>query len=144
MIGRTCVFLAALMLAGCDTSVSSSQGSAQRPRVVATTTMIGDLVKRIAGDRVELKVIMPAGVDPHTFKPSTADLGDIQRATLVLFNGLHLEGKMVELLEHEMKDRAVAVTHGVPENLLLSWKDSAGGAHDPHIWFDVSIWSLAA
>jgi manganese/zinc/iron transport system substrate-binding protein len=127
---------------GCDSRASPTGDG--RPRVVATTTMIGDLVTRIAADRVELKVIMPPGVDPHTFKPSTSDLGAIQRANLVLYNGLHLEGKMVELLEHELGDRAAAVTRDVPKELLLPWKQGDAAAHDPHIWFDVSLWNRAA
>lgn len=135
------VVLAGLGLTGCDSPTSSTGG---KPRVVATTTMIGDLVRSIAGDRIDLKVIMPPGVDPHTFKPSTSDLGDIQRANLVLYNGLHLEGKMVELLEHELHERAVAVTKSVPVGSLLAWKQGDGGAHDPHVWFDVSLWSFAA
>jgi manganese/zinc/iron transport system substrate-binding protein len=140
---RLCVTCAAclgvvLTMIGCDSGGSSSGDT--KPRVVATTTMVGDLVKRIAGDRVQLKVIMPPGVDPHTFKPSTSDLGEVQRAKLVAYNGLHLEGKMVDLLEQELKDRAVAVTTGVPADRLLTVED----AKDPHIWFDVSLWALAA
>jgi manganese/zinc/iron transport system substrate-binding protein len=87
---------------------------------------------------------MPAGVDPHTFKPSTEDMGSLSRADLVLYNGLHLEGKMVELFEEKLKDRAVAVTHGAPEERLLAWQQGQGGAHDPHLWFDASLWTYAA
>jgi manganese/zinc/iron transport system substrate-binding protein len=136
-----CVAASLLAMVGCDSSSESS--SSGKPMVVATTTMIGDLVKSIAGDRVDLKVIMPPGVDPHTYKPSTADLGNIQRARLVLYNGLHLEGKMVELLEHELKERAVAITRDIPHDLLLAWKQGDAGAHDPHVWFDVSLWQRA-
>jgi manganese/zinc/iron transport system substrate-binding protein len=134
--------LGALFISGCDADGNSSAST--KPRVVATTTMIGDLVRQIAGDRVDLVVIMPPGVDPHTYKPSTADLGNVQRATLVLFNGLHLEGKMVDLLENDVKDRAVAVTRSLPQDVLLAWKQGESGAHDPHVWFDASIWAKAA
>lgn len=139
--GMSVAVLASLLAMGCD---SSAPGGTNKPKVVATTTMIGDLVNRIAGERVELRVLMPAGVDPHTFKPSTGDLGSIQRANLVLFNGLHLEGKMVEILEHELKDRAVAVTRDVPVAKLLAWQADSTAAHDPHVWFDISIWRIAA
>ena len=87
---------------------------------------------------------MPAGVDPHTYKPSTEDMGSLSRASMVLYNGLHLEGKMVELFEEKLKDRAVAVTRDVPHEKLLAWKEGQGGAHDPHIWFDATLWSHAA
>lgn len=133
-----------LLLTGCDNKPSGS-ASGGKPKIVATTTMIGDLVKQIAGDRVELTVIMPAGTDPHTYKPTTKDLADISRATRVFYNGLHLEGKMVELFEEKMKDRAMAVADGVQfEGRLLPWSQGETGAHDPHIWFDVSLWTEAA
>jgi len=137
--------VALAMATGCDSgSSNASPESSHKKRVVATTTMIGDLVTQIAGDRVDLTVIMPAGVDPHSFKPSTADVGRLGRADLVLYNGLHLEGKMVELLEKELSDRAVAVSRNVPQDQLLAWTQGQGGAHDPHIWFDVKIWTYAA
>ncbi|WP_428939812.1 metal ABC transporter solute-binding protein, Zn/Mn family [Fontivita pretiosa] len=146
LLSVVAIVLGVALLSACGSSPAATSG---KPRVVATTTMIGDLVRRIAQDRVELKVIMPPGVDPHTFKPSTADLGNIQRANLVLYNGLHLEGKMVDLLEHELGDRAVAVTRDIPPELLLPWKQTTGaagggGAHDPHVWFDASLWARAA
>ncbi len=126
---------------GCDAGASGGSG---KPRVTATTTVIGDLAQRIGAENIDLIVIMPAGVDPHTYKPSTEDMGSLRRADLVLYNGLHLEGKMVELFEENLKDKSVAVTGGVPEDQLLAWKAGQGGAHDPHVWFDASLWSNAA
>jgi manganese/zinc/iron transport system substrate-binding protein len=123
---------------------SSSGGGASTMRVVATTTMIGDLVSRIGGDRVDLKVIMGPGVDPHTFKPSPSDFAELSRAQLVFYNGLHLEGKMVETFEKKLKDKSVAVGDAVPKDKLLAWQQGQGGAHDPHIWFDVNLWGKAA
>lgn len=134
-----------LATAGCDAGATPANDA--RPRVVATTTMIGDLVRRVAGDaKVDLTVLMPAGVDPHSFKPSTADMGEVARAKLVLYNGLHLEGKMVELLEQRLADRSAAVTRDVPVDRLLPWSTDSGGggAHDPHIWFDPTLWAIAA
>lgn len=130
-----------LLLAGCGTE--SARETPAKPRVVATTTLVGDLVRHIAGDAVELTVLMPAGVDPHTFKPSTADLGNIAKADLVFYNGLHLEGKMVELFEDKLKDRAIPVTRDIPKEKLLAWEDGQSGAFDPHIWFDVRLWCHA-
>jgi manganese/zinc/iron transport system substrate-binding protein len=134
------ISLIAITLAGCD----NSGVTGGKPVIVATTTMIGDLVKQIAGDKVDLVVIMGAGVEPHTYKPSTRDLADIKRAKRVFYNGLHLEGKMVELFEHDMKQTAVAVSKDIPHGDLLAWKQGEGGAHDPHVWFDPTLWSHAA
>jgi manganese/zinc/iron transport system substrate-binding protein len=132
-----------MALAGCERA-GGDGGGAKKLNVVATTTMIGDLVQQIAGDRVELRVLMGAGVDPHTFKPSTSDLGAVSRGDVVFYNGLHLEGKMVELLEGKLKEKAFAVSGGIDKGELLSWAAGEQGAHDPHVWFDVSMWAKAA
>ena len=132
-----------LAAAGCAPSEPQPAGG-EKTRVVATTTMIGDLVRQIAGDRVELVTLMPPGTDPHSFKPSTGDMGHVARAHLVLYNGLHLEGKMVELLEQRLKDRAVAVVRDIPVERILPWAEGEGGAHDPHVWFDPTLWATAA
>ena len=130
-----------LLLVGCDRSAGADGG---KPRVVATTMMIGDLVRQIAGDKVELRTLFGPTVDPHTYKPSTADYEDLKKATLVLYNGLHLEGKMVEQFEERLKDKAVPIVRDMPKDRLLPWAEGETGAYDPHVWFDVSLWSAAA
>jgi manganese/zinc/iron transport system substrate-binding protein len=134
-----CVAALALLVGVCG--CGPGEGSSGKPRVVATTTQIGDLVRQIAGERVELKVIMGPGVDPHTYKPSPSDMGAMKRAQLVLYSGLHLEGKMVQTLEAALSDKAVAVTSRMAEAELIR---AQGKAHDPHVWFDVGLWKTAA
>src|SRR5688572_5525927 len=138
------VAVAIMVAGGCDgaPAASDANGSAAganagSKRVVATTTMIADLVRQIAGERAQIDTIIGVGVDPHTYKPSTSDLGKLSQADRIFYNGLHLEGKMVELFEDKLKDRAVAVAEHVPHDKLLPWQQGQGGAHDPHIWFDV-------
>src|SRR5688500_10764983 len=145
IIMRTALLiLTVALLTACDKSNSSSSPGDGKPKIVATTTMIGDLVGQIAGDKVDLATLMPPGTDPHTYKPTTKDLADISRATLVFYNGLHLEGKMVELFEEKMKKTAVAVSLDEPKDKLLDWPEDEGGTYDPHIWFDPTLWKVAA
>jgi manganese/zinc/iron transport system substrate-binding protein len=132
--------LLALLMTACDRGSGAEES---RLRVVATTTMIGDLVRSIAGDRVSVTTIIPAGVDPHSFKPATSDLGAVRQADVIFYNGLHLEGKMVELFEKTLADRSVAVTRGIPRERLLPWAEGEGGAYDPHVWHDASLWAYA-
>jgi manganese/zinc/iron transport system substrate-binding protein len=87
---------------------------------------------------------MPPGTDPHTFKPSTGDIGRLAGADRIFYNGLHLEGKMVEIFEEKLKGKATAVADAIPREKLLSWQEGDGGAYDPHAWFDVKLWALAA
>jgi manganese/zinc/iron transport system substrate-binding protein len=106
-------------------------------RVLATVGMIGDLARRVGGDTVEVHDLMGAGVDPHLYEPKESDRSRLRQADLILYNGLHLEGKMVETLEKNTK--AKAVTAGIPKDRLLEDE----GQHDPHVWFDVSLWVYA-
>ncbi len=122
-------FLACMaLLTGCEPE------KRDRKLVVATTGMIADLVHRVSGDRVEVMQLMQAGVDPHLFKAKESAIRRLFQADLIFYNGLHLEGKMVRLLEKN--PRAVAVARDIPEELLLEDEEQ----HDPHIWFDVSLW----
>lgn len=126
------VAFASALLVGC--------GPSQPPAdVLATTSIIGDAAQRIAGGKVRVDVLMGPGTDPHRYQPSAGDLGRLSSAKLVLFNGLHLEGKMTDHLEHAPGGRAVAVSRDLPADKLLS-ASVDGGDHDPHVWFDVALW----
>ena len=110
-------------------------------RVVVTTTMIADMVKRVGGDRVAVEWLMGPGVDPHRYQPTAGDTKKIEAAHLVFFNGLHLEGKMTDTFAKSRdRIRGYAVTDAIDKSLLLK-ADVDGGDHDPHVWFDVQLWS---
>ena len=110
-------------------------------RVVTTIGMIADAVERVGDERVEVEGLMGPGVDPHLYKASEGDVRRLERADVVFYGGLHLEAKMADVLER-IGDRRItqAVTDGIPRSRLIG--DGAGG-HDPHVWFDVGLWSLA-
>ncbi len=111
------------------------------PTIVTTTSMIADATKRIAGPHWQVECLMGPGVDPHKYQPSAGDLGRLSGAKLILFNGLHLEGKMVDVLEKPAKGRkAVAVTRDLKEADLRAAEPGLETIHDPHIWFDVRLW----
>ena len=63
-------------------------------RVVATTTMLADLVQSVGGPHVAVDGLMGPGIDPHLYQASAGDVGRMQNADVVVYNGLHLEGKM--------------------------------------------------
>ncbi len=111
-------------------------------RVVATTNIVGDLVRTIGGPNVEVEALMGPGIDPHLYKASAGDVRRMSSAEAIFYSGVHLEGKMSEVLERmgERGMRTVAVAECVPEENLI---ESTGfsGLHDPHVWFDVALWS---
>jgi manganese/zinc/iron transport system substrate-binding protein len=112
------------------------------PRVVATTTVVADLVRQVAGDHVEVECLMAAGIDPHSYKATPRDADRLARADLVVASGLHLEGKLADLLERlGRRVPVVAVADALPPERLL---DAGAGLRDPHVWFDASLWSLCA
>jgi manganese/zinc/iron transport system substrate-binding protein len=112
-----------------------------RVSVVATTGMVADVARNVGGDRVRVVALMGPGVDPHLYKASEGDVRRLFRADVVFYTGLHLEARMGEVLE-EMGGRARvrAVGEGVPRDRLVSPAEYEG-AYDPHIWFDVGLWS---
>jgi manganese/zinc/iron transport system substrate-binding protein len=130
---------AAALLAGCapEKARPIDPTAPRRLRVVATTTMIGDLVRQVGGEDIELTVLMGPGTDPHLYKSTAADAGAIKQAQLLFYNGLHLEGRMIDVLEKQ-GDRAVALgDHLRPTELIRP----TGQAHpDPHIWGDPRLW----
>ena len=125
--------------------VPSSTGiSSQRPiRVVTTIGMITDIVQNVGGDRVDATGLMGAGIDPHLYRASEGDVARLAGADLILYNGLHLEGKMAGVLER-MQDqiKTVAVTQDVDRTVLLAPPEFEG-AYDPHLWFDITLWMKA-
>lgn len=115
------------------------------PPIVATTGMIGDAAAIIGRGRLSVHVLMGPGVDPHQYKASAGDLRRMQAAKLVFYNGLHLEGKMTDVFEQMAKrTKTVAVTHRMdPDRDLRHAAEGYEGTHDPHVWFDVSLWMKA-
>jgi manganese/zinc/iron transport system substrate-binding protein len=116
---------------------------AQLP-VVATTSMVTDLVRQVGGPWVKVEGLMGPGVDPHLYKPGASDVIKLQRAQVIFYNGLQLEGKMTDLFVRmaRTKRHVFAVADAVPRERLLAPEEFEGHP-DPHIWFDVELWSLA-
>jgi manganese/zinc/iron transport system substrate-binding protein len=108
---------------------------------VCTTGMVADIVRNIAGDRAEVVQLMRAGVDPHLYKASPDDVVQISNADIVFYSGLHLEGKMAEMLAGQARRKPA---FGIAEYLEPEDVLEDGGAYDPHVWFDVSLWSKTA
>ena len=103
--------------------------------------MIGDAVKQIAGDRARVTTLMGPGVDPHLYKATQGDLKVLAEADIIFYNGLHLEGKMGEVLEKLSRRKPVLAFGDALDKSLLINATQYDNAYDPHIWFDVSLWN---
>jgi len=143
------VFLVFLILSGCQAQgPKESRGlyDEQNPvRVVTTTSIIADLAGEIGRPFVNVEALMGPNVDPHLYKASEGDVSLMSRADLVLYSGLHLEGKMVDIFEQMagrgMNVRALADVFSA-DDLLES--GAFAGNYDPHFWFDAQMWKKAA
>ena len=115
---------------------------ASKMNVVTTTTMVNDMVKEIGGDRVNVVGLMGPGVDPHLYKPASSDVVKLQRAKVIFYSGLMLEGRMTDLFFRMARAGKLvyAVTESIPERNRLEPPEFAGH-WDPHVWGDPILWS---
>jgi len=105
--------------------------------------MIADAVSNLVGDSAQVIALMGPGVDPHLYKATQGDLERLQKADIIIYNGIHLEGKMSEILEKLSKKKPViAMGDGISKDKLRVL-DKDAMIYDPHIWFDVALWKEA-
>jgi len=133
-------------LSACDQTAgtSSDDDSAavgSRITIVATTAMIADIVRHVAGDHASVRSLIGEGVDPHLYRPSRNDMTALLDADLVFYNGLTLEGKMADAFVQIQRSGTpvYAVTELIDESFLLSPEDFEGH-FDPHVWMDPGGW----
>ena len=144
---RLTIVLFLLALAGCTKSEPSRSDDVQKPErlaILATTNIVADLVREIAGDAATVEALMGAGVDPHLYKASEGDVRRLQTADVIVYNGLHLEGKLVDILAGlgRQGKQTIALAGGIEPERLLALDDAQN--YDPHIWMDAQLWRVAA
>ena len=156
MNGRTIkaftVCLGLLVVSGCWGNSSAAvnhetrdQSSPKPLRIVVTTGMVADLVRRVAGNHAEVTALMGSGIDPHLFKPQRHHIKKLNDADVVFYSGLTLEGRMQDELKqaHTSKRPVVPVTKllETSEKEFLRSPPEFKGHYDPHVWMDVTAWS---
>lgn len=127
------------LLSGCSSKPEARTG---KLLIVCTTGMVADLARYVGEPYVEVVVLMGPGTDPHLYKPTEGDLQTLSNADLILYNGLHLEGKMTEIFEKMKRNKpTVAVAENIPSRLLRTPPEFQGNP-DPHVWHNVALWSI--
>ena len=127
------------MLTGCGAKEDKVDDG--KLNIVTTTTMLYDLTAYIAGDHAEVTALMGPGVDPHLYQASAGDVTKMQEADIVVYNGIHLEGKMGDIfasLTEQGRD-IICAEDGIDKSVLLD-DETNPEIYDPHVWFDVTIW----
>ena len=131
------LILVSPFLSACGQPVSKAEGV----KVVASTTLIADVVKQVGRDRVAVTALLPVGADPHTFEPRPQDMAALSDADVVFINGFHLEEALEPTLKANVRGSLVEVSEGIdPLPFLDANEGKVGetghGAGDPHTWMD--------
>ena len=108
-------------------------------KIVTTTSMLTDLVKNIGGDLIEVNGLMGAGVDPHLYKASEGDVNKLFQADIIFYNGLHLEGKLVDVFEKMAKTKLTVSLGGSLDKNELIGSEYFVSNYDPHVWFNIQF-----
>jgi manganese/zinc/iron transport system substrate-binding protein len=131
-----------LLLTGCG-GAAEAESADGRLQVVTTIGQIADAARIIGGDHVRVTSLMGAGTDPHLYVASISDVDKLRGADVVFYNGLYLEAQLEDVLEQlAERQSVVAVSAGIDPAGLMPSADYAD-EFDPHIWFDVALWSQA-
>ena len=143
-----CILLGVLVMVTLLGSVacgSNSDPGSSRRSIVVTYSVLGSVVKQLVGDQADVTVSMPNGADPHEWEPSAKDIEKINKADLVVENGLGLEGGMKKALNNARdsgvkfftaSDHIVVRKVGQGEGIPTGDPDQVVGASDPHLWTD--------
>lgn len=109
--------------------------------VVATTSMLADMLENVGGERVQVRALMGPGVDPHSYRQTRTDIAAMLSADLAVWHGLYLEAQMEEfMLELGRRKPAPALAESLPKDVLRSHADYKG-RYDPHVWMAPELWS---
>ena len=136
------LFCAGVLLLGCSSDSSPDQAekssSSEKLQVTATSGMLTDIVRQVAGSYADVAGLMGEGVDPHLYKPTRNDVKRLMESDVIFYTGLKLEGRMQQTFE-QAASRGLAVCpvgEVIPDSELLD----ADGHPDPHIWMDSLLW----
>lgn len=127
-------------LISCSNSSQDTQSG--KLKVLATTTIVGDVVQQVGDDLIDLEVLLPIGTDPHTFTPTPQDLAKISDAEVLVMNGVGLEAFMQTYLDSvENSTLIIDVSEGI--KIIEASDNSEHVLGDPHTWTDpanVKVW----
>ena len=123
------VGLGLLLLNACNPGLNTTTSSGGDPKVVAVNGTLADIAQEIAGDRVDIDVLIPPGADPHTFQPTPRDVAKIADSKMLIANGAGLEEWLQEVIDNAGgQSMLIIAADGLPES-----GDRPG---DPHFWLD--------
>ncbi len=134
------ILVLCLFLTACGNSGKTIPISQDKKHITVTTSFLYDMAQQLLEDDAILDLIIPAGDDPHLYSAKPQDLQKLQKADLVLYHGLHFEGKITEHLE---RSGAKAVTADFSPSDSLRMEEDGETVTDPHFWFSIPLYKKA-
>ena len=118
---------------------TSTNEQADKKTITVTTTFVEDMVNELIGDKANVNLIIPAGEDPHLYVAKPEDLKKLKEADLVLYHGLHFEGKMVDALQKV----GYPITETFDQKDIGQMDEVGETIVDPHFWFNIDLYKEA-
>ncbi len=134
-----------MLLSACQPASAVNKAGSDKKNIVVTYSILGAVVKDLVGDSATVSIIIPNGQDPHEWEPSARDIETINKADLIVQNGLGLEGGLTKTLDQARLNGVIALTAsdyipirkvGKGEGIPNGGADQNVGAPDPHLWMD--------
>lgn len=129
-------FLTGLVLFSC--AAPTEEPADDKIKIVCTTSIMTDWVSNVATDQMEVIPLLKMGIDPHVYKPSKKDLDLLRDANVIIYHGLHLEGKIIEVLELMEGKLIIDAAKNFPDELIIR-DPNFPASTDPHAWFDKAL-----
>lgn len=124
-----------------ENTTTSREEDSELLQILATTTMLQDLCQIVGGEKVQVQGLIAPGIDPHLYEPTAKDSSYLENAQIIVYNGLHLEGKMLEIFSAmESRGKTVLSMESAIDQELLLFDQEDSSNPDPHIWFDPTLW----
>ncbi|WP_415949172.1 zinc ABC transporter substrate-binding protein AztC [Streptomyces sp. KLOTTS4A1] len=124
------------------TATGCAGGGDERPQVVVTTNILGDITREIVGDEADVSVLMKPDADPHSFGLSAVQAAELENADLVVYNGLGLEENVLRHVEAARESGVATFAAGEASDPLTfrtgqdDGPENEAGGPDPHFWTD--------
>ena len=137
------VMMISLFIIACGEKKEETKTSNEIQKIKVTTTLnyYQNLIEEIGGDKVEVTGLMKEGEDPHLYVATAGDVEKLQNADLVVYGGLHLEGKMTDIFANLSNKYILNLGDQLDKSLLHKEDENT---YDPHVWFNTKFWAIQA
>lgn len=128
----TLFMLGLFILTGCSTNMEENN---DKLKVVASFYPMYDFARNVGGDRIEVKTLIPVGVEPHEYEPTPQDIQDLSNAQVLIFNGV-IESSWAPKLLEGIDNKNLIIVDTSKNIQLIGSQDADEPGNDPHIWLD--------